>query len=78
MAASRPDSFLVLMADQLAAGWLPAYGHPVVQTPHLSQLASDATVFESAYTAFPLCAPARAAMLTGRYASRVGVYDNAD
>jgi choline-sulfatase len=77
MAASRPDSFLVLMADQLAAGWLPAYGHEIVQAPHLSQLAQDGTVFESAYTAFPLCAPARAAMLTGRYASRVGVYDNA-
>jgi choline-sulfatase len=77
MAASRPDSFLVLMADQLAAGWLPAYGHSVVQAPHLSALSEGATVFESAYTAFPLCAPARAAMLTGRYASRVGVYDNA-
>ena len=77
MAAARPDSFLVLMADQLAAGWLPAYGHSVVQAPHLSDLAEAGTVFESAYTAFPLCAPARAAMLTGRYASRVGVYDNA-
>ncbi len=77
MATPAPDSFLILMADQLAAGWLPAYGHPVVQTPHLSALAESGTVFESAYTAFPLCAPARAAMLTGRYASRVGVYDNA-
>ncbi|MFL5862043.1 MAG: choline-sulfatase [Solirubrobacteraceae bacterium] len=77
MAARRPDSFLVLMADQLAAGWLPTYGHRVVQAPSLSALAEGATVFESAYTAFPLCAPARAAMLTGRYASRVGVYDNA-
>jgi choline-sulfatase len=65
------------MADQLAASWLPVYGHPLVQTPHLSALARDATVFESAYTGFPLCAPARASMLTGRYASRVGVYDNA-
>jgi choline-sulfatase len=65
------------MADQLAAGWLPPYGHSVVQAPHLSALAEEATVFESAYTAFPLCAPARAAMLTGRYASRAGVYDNA-
>ncbi|MGZ4191688.1 MAG: choline-sulfatase [Solirubrobacteraceae bacterium] len=77
MAASRPDSVLVLMADQLAAGWLPAYGHEIVQAPHLTALAQSGTVFESAYTAFPLCAPARAAMLTGRYASRVGVYDNA-
>jgi choline-sulfatase len=77
MAARTPDSFLVLMADQLAASWLPAYGHPVVRAPHLSALAQKSTVFESAYTAFPLCAPARAAMLTGRYASRSGVYDNA-
>jgi len=77
MAASRPDSFLVLMADQLAAGWLPAHGHSVVQAPHLTRLARDGTVFDSAYTAFPLCAPARVAMLTGRYASRLGVYDNA-
>src|ERR1700761_1629189 len=77
VAPRTPDSFLVLMTDQLAAGWLPAYGHSVVQAPNLSALAEAGTVFESAYTAFPLCAPARAAMLTGRYASRVGVYDNA-
>jgi choline-sulfatase len=77
MAFQQPPSFLVLMADQLAASWLPAYGHPVVKTPYLSELAEGATVFDSAYTPFPLCAPARAAMLTGRYASEVGVYDNA-
>ncbi len=77
MAAKTPTCFLVLMADQLAASWLPQYGHSVVQAPHLTELARGATVFDSAYTPFPLCAPARAAMLTGRYASRVGVYDNA-
>src|ERR1700744_1205251 len=77
VAPRTPDSFLVLMADQLAAGWLPAYGHSIVQAPHLSALAEAGTVFESAYTAFPLRAPARAAMLTGRYASRSGVFDNA-
>jgi len=77
MTPVQPPSFLVLMADQLAASWLPAYGHPLVQTPHLSALAQDATVFDSAYTPFPLCAPARSAMLTGRLASHIGVYDNA-
>ncbi|HEY2260796.1 MAG TPA: choline-sulfatase, partial [Solirubrobacteraceae bacterium] len=77
MARDAPESFLILMADQLAAQWLPFYGHRVVQAPALSELARDATVFESAYCPYPLCAPSRAAMLTGRYASSVGVYDNA-
>jgi choline-sulfatase len=77
MSPAQPPSFLILMADQLAASWLPAYGHPLVQTPHLSALARDATVFENAYTPFPLCAPARAALATGRLASDIGVYDNA-
>ncbi len=71
------ECFLILMADQLAAQWLPFYGHPLVQTPHLSELAQNATVFESAYSAYPLCAPSRAAMLTGRLASSIGVHDNA-
>lgn len=74
---SARDCFLILMADQLAAQWLPFYGHPLVQAPHLSELAASATVYESAYTAYPLCAPSRAAMLTGRLASKIGVYDNA-
>ena len=65
------------MADQLAAGHLPVYGHPVVQTPTLSRLAAEGAVFDSAYCASPLCAPSRAAMLTGRLPSRIGVYDNA-
>lgn len=77
MTAAPPPCFLVLMADQLAASWLPVYGHPVVQAPHLLQLARGASVFDSAYCAYPLCAPSRAAMLTGRLASSVGVYDNA-
>ncbi|HET8979499.1 MAG TPA: choline-sulfatase [Solirubrobacteraceae bacterium] len=77
MPGTTPASFLVLMADQLAASWLPMYGHPLVRTPALSALADGATVFENAYTPFPLCEPARASMLTGRFASSVGVYDNA-
>jgi choline-sulfatase len=70
-------NILVLMADQLAAQWLPFYGHPLVQAPNLSALAATATVYGSAYSAYPLCAPSRAAMLTGRCASSIGVYDNA-
>ena len=74
---SRPPNIVLVMADQLAAGFLPAYGHPVVQAPHLTALAAEGTVFEQAYCASPLCAPSRSAMLAGRRASQIGVYDNA-
>jgi choline-sulfatase len=71
-----PPNVLLILADQLAAGWLPAYGHAIVQAPALDALARDGVVFESAYCASPLCAPSRAALLTGRLPSRIGVYDN--
>jgi choline-sulfatase len=64
------------MVDQLGAGWLPAYGHPVVQSPSISQLARTGVVFESAYCPSPLCAPSRASLLTGRLPSGTGVFDN--
>jgi choline-sulfatase len=70
-------NLLLIMVDQLAAAWLPAYGHPVVESPAISALARDGVVFESAYCPSPLCAPSRASILTGRLPSQTGVYDNA-
>jgi choline-sulfatase len=76
-AAGRRPNVLLVMVDQLAAAWLPAYGHPVAQAPHLTALAHGGVVFERAYCASPLCGPSRAAMLTGRLPSATGVFDNA-
>ena len=76
MSGARPNIVLV-MADQLAASFLPCYGHAVVHAPHLGALARSGTVFERAYCASPLCAPSRSAMLAGRRASEIGVFDNA-
>ena len=64
------------MADQLAAQWLPAYGHAVVRAPHLDRLAAQGTVFDACYTNSPICVAARAAMMTGRHISATGAYDN--
>ncbi len=72
----RPNILLV-MADQLVPFLTGAYGHPVVRTPNLDRLAERGVRFDAAYTPYPLCAPARAALLTGRYASSIGCYDNA-
>jgi choline-sulfatase len=72
----RPD-ILLIMADQLAPSALPFHGNSVTVAPALSSLAESGVVFDAAYTASPLCSPARASLLTGMLPSRTGVYDNA-
>lgn len=72
----QPNIILV-MADQLSAGALPAYGHDVVQAPAIDRLANEGVVFENPYCGSPLCAPSRFAMMTGRLPSQIGAYDNA-
>ena len=76
MSASEPN-ILILMADQLTAGALPAYGNAVAKTPHLNRLAHQSVVFQNAYCNSPLCAPSRYAFMSGRLPSATGGYDNA-
>jgi choline-sulfatase len=70
-------NFLILMADQLTARALPAYGNRVAKTPHIDALAAAGVVFESFYCNSPLCAPSRFSFLSGRQVSAIGAYDNA-
>jgi choline-sulfatase len=72
----RPN-FLILMADQLTARALPAYGNRVAKTPHIDALAAAGVVFDSFYCNSPLCAPSRFSFLSGRQVSAIGAYDNA-
>lgn len=76
-ATGKPPNILFIMADQLAAPALPAYGHQVVKAPHLSRLAESGVVFDSAYCNFPICAPSRFSMLSGRLPHSIEAYDNA-
>ena len=75
--SSRAPNILVVMADQLTPTALPFHGNPVVQAPHLARLASEGVVFDAAYCASPLCAPARQGLLTGLLPSRFDGFDNA-
>jgi choline-sulfatase len=70
-------NILVVMADQLVPFLTSPYGDPVAKTPNLQRLAEAGVRYDAAYTPYPLCSPARAAFMTGNYASRHGCYDNA-
>jgi choline-sulfatase len=70
-------NILLVMADQLVPFLTGAYGSRVARTPNLDRLAREGVTYDAAYTPYPLCSPARAALMTGRYASELGCYDNA-
>ena len=71
---SRPN-VIAIMADDLGFGDLGYFTNGSVETPHIDSLARDGMVLTQHYSASPICAPARAAFLTGRYPHRTGVID---
>ena len=68
----RPNVVLVL-ADDLGYGDLSCYGNTILPTPHIDRLAAEGVRCSQHYSGAPICAPARAALLTGRYHHRCGV-----
>ncbi len=69
--ASRPN-FIVVFADDLGYGDLGCFGSKQIRTPNLDQMAAEGVKLTSFYAA-PICTPARAMLLTGRYAIRSGL-----
>ena len=77
MTAQTPNILLV-MADQMSALSMSLYDpRSAALTPHLDKMAADGFWFEHAYCNYPLCAPARFALMAGRLPSTIGAYDNA-
>jgi len=74
---TQQPNILVIMVDQLNGTLFPDGPADFLHAPHLKKLAARSTRFANAYTASPLCAPGRAAFMSGQLPSQNGVYDNA-
>lgn len=75
MADSRPN-VLLLMTDQQRGDCLGIEGHPVLQTPHLDWIGASGFHFRKAYTACPVCVPARRTLMTGQRPATQGTFMN--
>ncbi|SIO44333.1 Arylsulfatase A [Singulisphaera sp. GP187] len=73
----RPN-VLLLLADDLGWGDVGFNGRTEWATPHLDRLATRGTTFKRFYTAAVVCAPSRAALMTGKYTIHNGVSRNND
>jgi choline-sulfatase len=74
---TKPMNLLIVMADEHAANCVGSYGHPIVKTPNIDRLTKRGARFTNAYTASPICMPARAAFATGLYPHQTGYWCNA-
>lgn len=69
---AKPPNVILILADDLAIGDLSRFNGGLSRTPRLDRLAAESVYFERAYSGSPVCAPSRAALLTGRYPHRTG------
>ncbi|MEM7327028.1 MAG: sulfatase [Actinomycetota bacterium] len=67
MTASGRQNLLFIMSDDHAAHAISAYGSRINETPHLDRLATEGMRFDAAFCTNSICAPSRAAILTGTY-----------
>ena len=71
---NRPNIVFIL-ADDLGYGDLSSYGAETIETTNIDKLAEDGVKLTSYYAAQPVCSASRAAILTGAYANRIGIYN---
>jgi arylsulfatase A-like enzyme len=71
-----PPNVLLFITDQQRWDTLGYTGATGCRTPHLDRLAREGVAFDRCVTPCPLCAPARAALLTGRAPHSTGVTNN--
>ena len=71
----KKTNFIFILIDDL--GWkdISCYGSSFYETPNLDRLAAEGMRFTDAYAACPVCSPARASILSGKYPASVGITD---
>lgn len=70
----RKQNVIYILADDMGYGDFGAF-NPDISTKALDSMVKNGTTLSNCYSASPVCAPARAALMTGRYPHRTGVID---
>ena len=72
---NNKPNIVFILADDLGYGDLSSYGSETIETTNIDKLAEDGVKLTSYYAAQPVCSASRAAILTGAYANRIGIYN---
>ncbi len=69
-------NILFILTDQHRLSAVGAYGGKYCKTPNIDKLAEKGMLFRNTYTSCPMCSPARASIMTGRYVHKHNVSAN--
>ena len=72
---NNSPNIVFILADDLGYGDLSSYGSETIETINIDKLADDGVKLTSYYAAQPVCSASRAAILTGAYPNRIGIYN---
>lgn len=75
LAADRPKMNVLMIAIDDLRPDLGCYGSPNIRSPHMDKLASEGTVFTSAYCQQAVCSPSRTSIMTGLRPDTTRVYE---
>jgi arylsulfatase A-like enzyme len=73
-AADRTPNIVFILADDLGYTDVACYGSRYYETPNIDKMAAEGLKFTNGYTCGPNCQPTRAALMSGQYGPRTGVY----
>lgn len=74
LAADRPNILWITSEDN--SPYLGCYGDAQAQTPHLDRLAAEGLRYRNAFANAPVCSSARTTLITGMYATSLGVHNH--
>ena len=72
---NNSPNIIFILTDDLGYGDLSSYGSETIKTINIDKLAEDGVKLTSYYAAQPVCSASRAAILTGAYPNRIGIYN---
>lgn len=72
---TKKPNIIYILADDMGYGDFSAFNPNGPVTPSIDRLVQQGITLTNCYSASPVCAPARASILTGRYPQRCGVID---
>ena len=73
---NESPNFVFILADDLGYGELGIFGQKIIETPNIDQLAKEGMILTNHYSGSPVCAPARAVLLTGLHSGNNPVRGN--